>query len=111
MKLVIVWKTANEIDINNFVVPYAYNSKKQGWFDDVEVLIWGASQEVVVNNSIVKQRVSNLVKNEISVFACKMCADNVNATEVLESIGVKVFYTGQYLTEQIKDKDTEVIYL
>lgn len=110
-KLLIVWKSNNEIDIHNFIVPYAYNSKKHQWFDEVEVLIWGASQEKVLEDTIIQQRVKNLIKNEIKVFACKMCADNINATELLERIGVTVMYTGVYLSDSQKDPDVEVITL
>ncbi len=108
-KLFVVWKSSNDIDIHNFVVPYVYNSKIHNWFSEVELLIWGASQEKVLNDTIIQQRVNNLVKNEIKVYACKMCADKIGATEVLESIGVEVVYSGVLLSDKLKDSDTEVI--
>ncbi len=46
--------------------------------------------------------------NEIKVSACKMCADNCGATEILESLGVEVLYAGIYLSDNLKDPDTEV---
>ena len=109
MKLLVVWKSNNDIDINNFIIPYAYNSKTREWFDDVEVLIWGASQEKVLQYSIIQQRVKNLINNEIKIYACKMCADKVGASELLESLGVNVMYTGVYLSEKMQDKEFEVI--
>lgn len=109
MKLLVVWKSENDTDINNFIIPYAYNSKTREWFDDVEVLIWGASQEKVLQDSLIQQRVKNLIKNEIKIYACKMCADKVGASELLESLGVTVMYTGVYLSDKMKDKEFEVI--
>ena len=50
-----------------------------------------------------------LIKNDITVYACKMCSDNVGATEVLEKIGVNVRYTGDLLSDRLKDKEYEVI--
>ena len=111
MKLLIVWKSNNDIDINNFIIPYAYNSKKHQWFDEVDVLIWGASQEKVMNTSLIQQRVKNLIKNDVNVYACKMCSDNVGATDLLESLGVTVIYTGVYLSDHQKDPNCEVITL
>jgi len=108
-KLLIVWKTNNEVDIHNFVVPYAYNAKRNDWFDDVEVLIWGASQEIVRDDAVVQQRVKNLIKNGIVVYACKMCASNTNAVEVLEELGVIVRFTGDFLSDRLKDPAFEVI--
>ncbi len=108
-KLLVVWKSDNEIDIHNFVVPYVYNSKKHNWFSEVNLLIWGASQEKIMENTVIQQRVKNLVKNEVNVHACKMCADNIGVTELLEGLGVNVMYSGAYLSDNLKDPDTEVI--
>jgi hypothetical protein len=108
-KVLIVWKTNNEVDIHNFVVPYAYNAKRHEWFDAVEVLIWGASQEIVRDDAVVQQRVKNLIKNGITVYACKMCANNVEATVLLESLGVNVRFTGDFLSNRLKDPEYEVI--
>ena len=108
-KLLIVWKSDNEIDIHNFIAPYAYNAKLQEWFDDVEVLIWGASQEIVGVTPAVQDLVHHLIKNDVNVYACKMCADNVGATEILKSLGVHVQYTGEFLSERLQDPDYEVL--
>lgn len=108
-KLLIVWKSENETDIHNFIVPFAYNAKRHQWFNDVEVLIWGASQTKVTDTPLIQQRVMNLIKNEINVHACKMCANNVGATEKLEELGVVVEFTGLFLSERLKDSEYEVI--
>lgn len=109
MKLCVVWKSSNETDINNFIIPYVYNSKSQKWFDEVEVLIWGSSQHAVIEEKQYQTKISELVQLDIPFYACKMCADRLNATDVLESLGVSVVYTGVYLSDQIKDPNTEVI--
>ena len=108
-KLLVVWKSDNDTDISKFIVPFSYNSKAQNWVDEVEVLIWGASQEVVRDTTKYQEYVKTLVHNKIDVYACKMCADDTNSTELLESLGVNVMYTGVYLSDKLKDKDWEVI--
>ena len=110
-KLLIVWKTKEDTDIHHFVIPYAYNAKKHNWFDQVDVLLWGASQEKVKEDTIIQQRVMNLIKNDITIYACKMCADNVGSTSVLEELGVQVMYTGVLLSDCLKDPDYKVITL
>jgi hypothetical protein len=111
MKLCVVWKSNNKIDIEKFIIPYIYNSKVQQWFDDVEVIIWGVSQETVSNSSDYEQKIKEFISLGISVYACKMCADGLNVTDVLESIGVTVIYTGAHLSDRLKDPNTEVITL
>ena len=108
-KLLIVWKSENEVDISKFIVPFAYNSKPQTWFTDVEVLIWGNSQLVVKDTPKYQEYVKTLVHNEIAVYACKMCADDTGSTEVLESLGVNVMYTGVYLAEKLNSSEWEVL--
>lgn len=108
-KLLVVWKSENEVDISKFIVPFTYNSKAQDWFDDVELLIWGASQQVVVENPKYQDYVKMLIHNKIPCYACKMCADGIAATALLLELGVNVMYTGIYLAEKLKDPDWEVI--
>ncbi len=108
-KLLVVWKSNNEIDIHNFVIPYLYNAKSHEWFSEVELLIWGASQEKILEDTIIQQRVKNLVKNEVVVYASQMCANNLGSQELLESLGVKVMFAGVFLSEKLKDPDTEVL--
>ena len=108
-KLVIVWKSDNDIDINKFILPYAYNSKLSNWFDEVEILIWGKSQVKVKDDQEIHKTIKKLLDEGVKIFACKMCADSVGATEVLEPLGVTVMYTGVYLSDNQKDSNVEVI--
>jgi len=108
-KVLVVWKSNNDIDIHNFVIPYCYNAVVQEWFDEVELLIWGASQEKVLEDTIIQQRVSNLIKNNVKVYACKMCSDKVGASDLLIKLGVNVRYTGDLLSDRLKDSTYEVI--
>lgn len=108
-KLLIVWKSENDVDINNFITPFAINSKKQNWFDEVEVLIWGASSDTLKENKNAQKKLSDIVNQGIRVYACKFCSDNVGASDVLTSLGVNVMYTGAYLSDKLKDKECEVI--
>lgn len=108
-KLVVVWKSNNDTDIDYFALPYAYNSKIKGWFDEVEILIWGASQEVVRHDENRRRVLKRLMDEGIKVYACKMCADKIGATEVMEEIGIEVIYTGVYLSDNQKDENVEVM--
>ena len=108
-KLLVVWKSDNDVDINNFIMPFATNSKKQGWFDDVEVLIWGASAHKIKEDSDAQTIVSTLLASGIRLVACKYCADQVGVSELLTELGVTVMYTGVYLSTALQDSETEVL--
>lgn len=108
-KLLVVWKSDNDIDIDNFISPFVVNSKNKQWFDAVEVLIWGASAHKIKEDQNAQEKVKYFVSQGIGVFACKYCADQVGASSVLEGLGVNVMYTGIFLSEKLKDPETEVI--
>ncbi len=107
MKLLIVWKSDSYQDIDYFMLPYAINSKKKGWFEEVTVLIWGASAHYA--KVYCKKHIEELIENNVNVLACKYCADQCRVTKKLETWGVEVFYAGEYLSEKMKDPEYKVI--
>lgn len=108
-KLLIVWKSDSYHNIELFIKPFALNSKKKEWFHDVEVLIWGISSLRVKGFKSAQNIVKEMISTGIKVGACKYCADKTRATKKLESLGVNVFYAGEYLSEKMKDPEYEVI--
>jgi len=108
-KLLILWKTDNDIDIHNLVLPYASNAYKKQWFDQVTVLIWGASQKRVLEDKMISERVRELKTQGIRVVACKMCAEAIHTSDYLKGLSVEVVYTGELLSDALKAKDTEVV--
>ncbi len=101
-KLNILWTTDNKDTIFNMLSMYANNSKKHGWWQEVNILIWGASAKLIANDTQVQTEVLEMVKNGITLEACKACADNLGVSEKLINLGINVRYTGLALTEYIK---------
>lgn len=109
-KLVVLWKSDNMIDVNEMITPYILASKKNGWWDEVEVIIWGASQNVVVSDDETKRRVALMLKLGIKVYACKKCAIDLNIEHALTDLNINVIYTGELLTQCLQS-DAKVITL
>lgn len=100
--LLVLW-TSGDLDVSmNMVLMYTYNAKALGWWQDVTLLIWGASPKLISENKQVRDRVKEIKDSGARVIACKKCAENLNLVESLESQGIEVFYTGEFLTEWIK---------
>jgi len=106
--LAVLWKTNNITDIEEMVVPYILGSKKHGWWDHVEVIIWGASQKIVANNDAVRTHVKAMIRAGVKVHAYKKCSDDLCVSDSLGDIGVDVLYTGVMLTEFLQS-DTKVL--
>lgn len=84
------------------VFMYAFNAKKQGWWEEITVVIWGASAWLAGNNELVQLKIKELIGGGVKVEACKACADDLGVSSKLETLSVEVKYRGQPLTKVLK---------
>jgi hypothetical protein len=101
-KLLIVWTSGDRDVALNMVFMYAINSKLQGWWKDVVLLIWGSSTRLSAQDKEIQERIASAQKEGVRVIACKRCAENLHVVEELERLGIEVFYTGEFLTDWLK---------
>lgn len=97
--LYILWSSDNIITAEKMVFLYAINSRLQNWWDEVTVIIWGASTQVANRNPKVQGLIKEAIEHGVKVSACTACADQLDATDKLEELGVELKYWGQPLTE------------
>lgn len=81
---------------------YAVNSLKRNWWDEVTVIIWGASAKLAGSDAQVQLEILEMIQQGVKVEACKACADISEVTPVLEKLGVTVRYMGESLTQLLK---------
>ncbi|MCF8368661.1 MAG: hypothetical protein K9G76_06430 [Bacteroidales bacterium] len=101
-KLTILWTSGDVVTAEKMVLMYALNSKLQGWFDQIILVIWGGSTKLVAENKSVRDKLSDLTDAGVIIEACKACADQLGATEILKACNVDVKYYGQSLTQVLK---------
>ena len=102
-ELLVLWTSADKIVAMNMVFMYAWHSKVRDWgWDNVTLLIWGASPGLLVEDEDLKTELQKLKDAGVNIIACRKCAGNLGIVERLEGLGVKVFYTGKFLTEWLK---------
>lgn len=70
----------------------------------VTIIIWGASTGLVGEDAEVQKELIKLMKNGITVEACKACADKMKVSDTLKEIGIEVRYMSK-LTQYIKGDD------
>jgi len=100
--VLIVWTSADRDVALRMVLMYAGNAKKHGWWEHVTLLVWGPSQRLLAEDEVLQTEIAACIDLGVRVIACKACADSYPVTEQLESLGVEVFYTGQFLTDWLK---------
>ena len=105
-KLNVLWTSGDLVTVEKMVFMYTHNAKLLGWWDEVTLIIWGASTKLAGENKEVQAKIKEMVDTGVKVEACKACADQLGASEVLESIGVDVKYMGEPLTKILKESGT-----
>jgi len=100
--LFILWTSNQPETFDEMVFMYAFNAKKNNWWSEVTVVIWGASARLAGSDELVQLKIKEMIEGGVKVEACKACADDLGVSAKLESLGVVVKYWGQPLTKILK---------
>jgi len=100
--LVVVWSSGDPEVAEKVCFMYTHNAKKQGWFKDVKLIIWGPSAKLTAENEAIQARVKAMIKDGVDVEACVACARMYGVDQVLKDIGVDVKGMGTPLTSYLK---------
>jgi hypothetical protein len=101
-RLHILWTTDNKITVLNMLALYVLNAKNRGWWQNIDVIIWGASAKLVASDTQVQTEVLEMIQAGINVEACKDCSDVCEVTDDLVRLGVRVRFMGQPFTNYLK---------
>jgi hypothetical protein len=101
-KLNILWTSDNKETVINMLAMYATNSKAHGWWEEVNVIIWGASAKLVAEDQEIQALIKEMQGHGVNFEACKACSDSLCVSEGLSSQGIDVRYLGQFLTDYLK---------
>jgi len=100
--LLIVWTSGDPDVAHKMVFMYAFNAQKNGWWDQVTLLVWGPSSKLSSEDKEIQASLKKMKDEGVELLACKGCADQYGVSSKLEELGIEVKYTGTYLTEFIK---------
>ena len=101
-KLVVLWTTGDRETAKQMVFMYVYNSKLRGWWKEVCLIVWGASQKILCEDSEMQEEFAKLQKAGVEVLACIACAELYGLTDNLRKMGIEVKAMGQPLTDMLK---------
>jgi hypothetical protein len=101
-KLNILWTTDNRDTIFNMLIMYAINAKTRGWWKEVNLIIWGASANLIGNDTQIQTEIMEMIRSGVTIEACRDCAETFGVSETLVRLGITVRYMGMPLTEYLK---------
>jgi hypothetical protein len=101
-QLLIVWTSGDPDVAHKMVFMYAFNAKKNGWWENISLLVWGPSAKLSSEDKDIQATLKKMKDQGVELLACKGCADQYGVSSKLEELGIDVKYTGTYLTDFIK---------
>ncbi|WDP90600.1 MAG: DsrE family protein [Desulfobacter sp.] len=103
--LYLLWTNDNKTTAEKMVFMYTVNSLVHGWWEEVTLIIWGATAELAAQDKEIQTMIKDAIEKGVEVLACKACTDQLGATKAIEALGVDVKYMGLPLTEILKEEE------
>lgn len=101
-KIYILWTSDNVDTAHLMVFMYAINGLSAGWWEEVTVIIWGASTKLVAEDKGIQGKIEMAKYQGVHVSACIACATEFGVVEKLKELGIEVIPWGEPLTNLIK---------
>lgn len=98
----ILWTNDNRVTAELMVFMYATNAKMKGWFDEVQIIIWGSTAELAAKNEDIQVLIQNAQSLGVHISACLSCANALGVRKELENLDIELIYWGEPLTEILK---------
>jgi len=102
-KLVVIWSSSDPEVAERVCFNYTQNAKKQGWFDEVVLIVWGPSVRLLAENDDLKADITKIMEMGILVEASLSCAQLYGIAPDLEDLDIDIKPMGVPLTGYIKE--------
>ena len=101
-KLTILWTNADPITAELMVFMYAEASLRNEWWKEVELIVWGATAQLVVENQTIQEKLLEIQTKGVKVVFCTACATKLGIVSEVEALGFELRFMGEPLTEVLK---------
>lgn len=99
----ILWTSDNIHTAEQMVFLYSIHALRKKWWDEVTIIIWGASAQVANRNPKIQSLIKKALEVGVKVSACSVCADQLQAYDKLEELGVELKPWGEDFTKLIQE--------
>ena len=102
-KLAVLWTSGDPEVAEKMGFMYTYNAKKQGWFNEVVLIVWGPSAKLLSENKMLQDYVKKMQEAGVVVEACMACARMYEVDDDLAEMGIDVKGMGIPLSNYLKE--------
>ena len=100
--LVVLWTSGDRDVAEKSCLMYTHAAKKNNWFSEVILIIWGPSARLVIEDEAIRNKVLRMKEDGVILEACIACSNMLEVTEELRKLNVDVKGLGIPLTEYLK---------
>ena len=101
-KLVVVWTNNDPEYARTLVFMYTHNAKRNNWFNEVTLVIWGPSAKLTAENEEIQKEIAQMKESGVKIEVCVSCAIMYGVDEKLRQLGYDVKRMGPVLTDYLK---------
>lgn len=102
-RLVVLWTSGDREVALKMAFMYTLNAKKNGWWEDITLVIWGHSALLAAHDTEIRDTLVKMKEAGVKLEACGACSNSYGVSENLAALGIKVRGMGRPLTEYIKE--------
>jgi hypothetical protein len=101
-RLAVIWTSGDPEVAHRVCFMYTDNAKRQKWFDEVTLIVWGPSARLLAGDKDLQAKIKGMLDDGVKIQACQACSDSYGVTEQLRKMGIDVKYMGKPLTDYIQ---------
>ena len=101
-KLAVLWTSGDPDVAEKSCLMYTHAAKRNGWFDEVVLIVWGSSSRLLAENKALQDKVKAMIEDGVILEACISCSNMLGVTEELRALGIDVKGMGVPLTSYLK---------
>ena len=102
-KLAVLWTSGDRDVAEKSCLMYTHAAKRNGWFDEVVLIVWGSSSRLLAEDKALQEKVLAMKKDGVILEACIACAEMLEVADELEDLGIDVKGMGVPLTNYLKE--------
>ncbi len=101
-RLVVLWATGDRDVAEKSCLMYAHAAKRNGWFDEVVLIVWGSSSRLLAEDEALQEKVKAMKSDGVILEACIACSNMLGVTDELKDLGIDVKGMGLPLSDYLK---------
>ncbi len=105
-----MWLSVDKQAALDMAMLYARDSLINGWWKEVDLILWGPSVEAAANSEALQAELALMQSVGVKISACLACALRYGVTQKLRDLGLDVQGMGERLTEHLKS-DAAVFFI